>query len=304
MPCNTENIESKIRRDVVLAPYTTFKIGGPARFFVQPETPSEFKQSLEWCIKNKHEFFVMGSGSNILVHDKGYRGAVINTAHLDRIYIQGDFLVAECGTGVDTLVDFSVEHSLTGLEFAAGLPGSVGGALCMNARAYQGEFSRVVAMAQVLKTDTFPLSEITLTRDQLGFEYKTSILQDENYYVSRVYLVLKNGNRSSIQEKISEIRNKRKKAGQYAFPNAGCIFKNIHSTGKPAGRIIDELGLKGKRIGDAQVFNKHANFIVNLGTATAGDVYQLIRFIEEEVKKQTGIQLEREIVLVGNWERL
>jgi len=295
-------IERIIQHSVPLAPFTTFRIGGPAQYFVVPGTITQFRQALEWALMKHIPFFVMGGGANVLVHDAGYLGLIINTEKLRRITVSARGMYAECGAPVDSIVDESLRHSFAGLEFAAGLPGTVGGALFMNARAYTGEFSRIVYEVRSLEIVNNEVRERMLKKGEINFSYKRSIFQDRKLFVSSVRFALLKGSKSVIQKSIEKNRKNRMDAGQYTFPNAGCIFKNDYCVGKPAGAIIDELGLKGKRFGDAEVYTKHANFIVNRGSAQAVDVYALIRHIEDEVLKKTGVRLQREIILLGDWD--
>jgi UDP-N-acetylmuramate dehydrogenase len=298
------DIENRIQREVPLAPYTTFRIGGPARFFIQPESALQFKAALRWALDSGIPCFVLGGGANILIHDSGYDGLIIHTGKLDRISIDEKQVRAECGVAVDDLVQRSLDHSLTGLEFAAGLPGTVGGALFMNARAYESEFSRVVERVYVLNVGKERVEEGLLNRDELDFSYKGSVFQHKKLYVYSVDFELCHGETGEIGTKIEQIRQKRRNAGQFSYPNAGCIFKNSYRTGKPTGQIIDELGLKGTRIGDAEIYCKHGNFIVNKGSATAQDVHRLILLIESEIRERLGVKIEREINLIGPWEEL
>ncbi len=299
-----KGIEHKIQKAVTLAPYTTFRIGGPARYFIRPESAIQFKTAIEWALDSGIQFFVLGGGANILIHDSGYDGLVVHTGKLDRVSIDEKKVHAECGVVVDNLVQQSLEHSLRGLELAAGLPGTVGGALFMNARAYESEFSRVVRWVQVLNVGKERVEEDLLNRDELDFSYKSSVFQHKKLYVYSVNFELCQGERMEIGKNIEQIRQKRRDAGQFSYPNAGCIFKNSYETGKPTGQIIDELGLKGTRIGDAEIYHKHGNFIVNRGTATAQDVYRLVLLIESEIQQRLGIKIEREINLIGPWEEL
>jgi UDP-N-acetylmuramate dehydrogenase len=291
-----------IKSNIPLAPYTTFKIGGPARYFTTPESMEEYRQCMLWAVKRGLPFFILGGGANILVSDNGYRGLVIHTKKLRGVRIEGTTIIAECGVMIDHLVDMSLKHGLSGIEFAAGLPGSVGGALYMNAQAHDVAFSSIVEETRIFHLKGKELEEKVLTRKELESSYKRSVFQKEYYFVSKTVLGLKKSSQATILSKIEKNRALRKIKGQFRYPNAGSIFKNDRTLGKPSGMIIDELGLKGTRIGNAEVFQEHANFIVNLGGATATDVYRLIRLIEDEAYKKRGIKLEREVLLVGDWE--
>jgi UDP-N-acetylmuramate dehydrogenase len=303
MAVGKNSIENSIQRSVQLAPYTTFRIGGPAAYFIQPESIQQFRSALQWALKREHPYFVLGGGANILVHDRGFEGLVIHTEKLAHISVEKLRIHAECGLSVNGLVDAATEHGLSGLEFAAGLPGSVGGALFMNARAYEGEFSSIVSSVQALKIKGKTVHPVMLKASDLHFSYKRSIFQGGEYYIYSAELLLARGKKQKIQAACAQIRQRRRDVGQFVFPNAGCIFKNNYDLGKPMGQIIDELGLKGTRIGDAEVYPAHGNFIVNRGNATAEDVYKLILLMESRLEKQLGFRIEREIRLVGPWEK-
>lgn len=290
-----------ILRDVPLAPHTTFRIGGPARYLAQPKNRSQFAGALRWALSRSISFFVMGGGANVLVHDQGFDGLVILTTGLDRVEFKESKVLAHCGVSVDHLADRCARQGLSGMEFAGGLPGTLGGALFMNARAYGGEFSRIVEQVEALTAQGDAVHSRKLTRDDLGFSYKKSRFQAGNLYVYRALLQLSPDNPDRIQEQTKINRNKRREAGQYRFPNAGCVFKNNYRVGTSTGRLIDQLGLKGVRIGDAEVSSEHGNFIVNRGSASAADVFRLIRLVESTVHRERGVTLQREIVLLGNW---
>jgi len=302
MGLSRDSIEKRIQHSVSLAPYTTFRIGGPATYFIQPVSMEEFGVALEWALGKKIPFFVLGGGANILVHDRGFDGLVIHTGKLTGIAVEKQSIHAECGLAVDRLVDTAMDHGLSGLEFAAGLPGTVGGALFMNARAYEGEFSAIVSSVQALQIRGKRAHKTILKRDDLEFSYKQSVFQGKEYYVYSVHLLLASVDINRIQLKSEQIRQKRREAGQFVFPNAGCIFKNNYIVGIPTGRIIDELGLKATRIGDAEVYRKHGNFIINRGSATAEDVHRLIQLLESRLEEHLGVCMEREINLIGPWE--
>lgn len=302
MGLSRDSIEKRIQHSVSLAPYTTFRIGGPATYFIQPVSIEEFGVALEWALGKKIPFFVLGGGANILVHDRGFDGLVIHTGKLTGIAVEKQSIHAECGLAVDRLVDTAMDYGLSGLEFAAGLPGTVGGALFMNARAYEGEFSAIVSSVQALQIRGKRAHKTILKRDDLEFSYKQSVFQGKEYYVYSVHLLLASVDINRIQLKSEQIRQKRREAGQFVFPNAGCIFKNNYVVGIPTGLIIDELGLKATRIGDAEVYRKHGNFIINRGSATAEDVHRLIQLLESRLEEHLGVRMEREINLIGPWE--
>jgi len=296
------DIETMIRQDVLLAPYTTFRIGGPARYFAEPGSLDEFSGCIGWAHDRRIPFFILGTGANILVSDKGYGGFVIHTGRLDRIEVKGTTLSVECGAAVDSLVDTSLSFSLTGLEFAAGLPGTLGGALFMNAKAFGGCFADVVHSVDTLTIEDGNLKKAVLGHRDLEYSYKRSVFQRCTHFIESALIRLSRGQQERIRSLIEENRNTRSARGHYRYPNAGSIFKNDYSVGKPAGQLIDETGLKGTRIGDAEVYTRHGNFIINRGKATADDVYSLIRLVKEKVKERTGIILETEIILTGDWK--
>jgi len=294
-------IDNILQHNIPLAPCTTFKIGGPSRFFIEPVNMTQFRESIDWALQSGVQYFVLGGGANILIHDNGYEGLIIHTGKLNKITVRQTTIEAECGAVVDTLVEMSAQHLLSGIEFAAGLPGTVGGALFMNAKAYESDFSNIVQSVQALKVENKTVTESMLKKADLEFSYKKSIFQEKEWYVYKVFLSLSQGKHPDIKKRIENNRKKRRRAGQFTYPNAGCIFKNDYRTLKPTGRIIEELGLKGKKIGDAEVYQEHGNFIINRGNATADDVCQLIEFVEQTVLKETGIRLQREIILLGDW---
>jgi len=292
----------RVRTDVPLSEHTTFRIGGPARFYFEPCSRREFRSAVSWALSEKIQLFVLGGGSNVLFHDRGFPGMVINTKRLTKIETVGRFVCAQCGVRIDDLVDLCRDHRLSGLEFAAGLPGTVGGALFMNARAYGSEISDIVEHVSAIEVREGTASDVDIPGNALSFSYKSSIFQKRPVYVFSVRFRLAEGDPGEIASKIEQIRAKRKQLGQSSFPNAGCIFKNDYTVGVPSGKLIDECGLKGKRVGDAEVYDRHANFIVNRGNAKASEVYRLIRLVEKEVLKKKGVSLEREIKLVGEWD--
>ena len=301
MESEENTFHNKLKTNVRLAPFTTFNIGGPASYYIEPSSLSEFTQAILWALKNSASFLVLGGGSNTLVHDNGYNGLVINTCGLTKVEAHNNTITAECGAPVDRLVDRSLKQRLTGVEFAAGLPGSIGGAVFMNARAVNHSFSGIIDKVLALKVGVDTVDSIWLKNDDLEFSYKSSLFQKRKFLVYKVVFKLTIGSPQAIESNIRANKNLRKSRGQYLFPNAGCIFKNDRETGIPTGKLIEELGLKGKRIGDAEIFEEHANFIINRGKASADNVYRLIKYIENRALQIKGIKLEREINLIGDW---
>ncbi len=294
----------RLHTGVPLSEHTTFRIGGPAQYYFEPRTRSEFSTAVSWALSEKIRLFILGGGSNVLFQDRGFPGMVINTKRLTKIETEGRFVNAQCGVRIDDLVDLCRDHAFSGLEFAAGLPGTVGGALFMNARAYGSEMADIVENVSAIKVREGTASDVDIPGNALSFSYKSSIFQKCPVYVFSVRFGLTFGDPREIGSKIEQVRAKRKQMGQNSFPNAGCIFKNDYIVGVPSGQLIDECGLKGRRVGDAEVYERHANFIINRGNAKASDVYELIKIVEKEVLKKKGVALEREIKLVGEWDDL
>lgn len=317
-------IENYIKQDYPLRELSTYRVGGPAEYYIQPEDEEQVMAALKWADEKKLRVYILGGGSNVLIHDGGLDGLVINTRLLNKISLTINkkfisktggakkieeyepdeaFLTAQCGALVDSIVEKCVEWGYTGFEEFAGLPGTVGGAIFMNARVYGKSIADILETVRVFKKNASGrfISKI-YRRSALSFGYKSSPFQGYRSFILEAVFKLKPSNPEKIEKLTEEYRQKRKEMGQYELPNAGCVFKNNRDFGKPTGMIIEELGLKGRRIGGALVFEKHANFIVNTGNASARDIYELIKLIEREVKSRIGLKLEREIRLLGQWE--
>lgn len=288
-----------ILRNYPLAKKTSFQIGGPADIFCEPRNREELAEALNFIRAEGLRYYILGGGSNTLFSDAGFRGVVVcmNSLHgvtateQDRLKIR-----VLAGTSMDFLNDFCVRHGLSGLEFSGGLPGSVGGAVVMNARAYSGEMSGVVSAVRILVLDG---REATLKPEQLQYGYKDSVfLRNPSIIVFETEFTLRESARDTVHAVTEQNRSDRYAKGQYDLPSAGCAFKNDRVAGQPASRIIDTLGLKGLRVGGAEVYPRHANFIVNRGGATASDVIELMEKVEQIVFEKTGMKLEREIRVV------
>ena len=289
--------EERILRDEAMHKHTTFRTGGRADYFILPENREELKELILFFRREGAEYFVIGNGSNLLVSDEGYRGAIICTAPgFTDMRLQGLKISVGAGMLLSRTAAFAQENGLTGLEFASGIPGTVGGAMVMNAGAYGGEMKDIVESVEVLSPD----GEVkTLSVSEMGFGYRKSIVKDKGYTVLETVFLMREGVRDSIKEKMDELSNKRKEKQPLNYPSAGSTFKRPE--GNFAGKLIMEAGLSGHSIGGAMVSEKHCGFIVNSGNATSNDVYRLILHVEEQVEKKFNVKLEPEICFLGEF---
>lgn len=275
--------------------HTTWRIGGPADLLVIPRSLEDLRVCCSFARERELPSIVLGNGSNVLVLDGGFRGLVIKTAGgVDRITVQGQQIVAQAGAMLPAVVNTVTRHGLTGLEFAAGIPGTVGGAVVMNAGAGGSSISEVVEEVTVLTTDG---EFVSLSKEDLTFGYRYSSLQESPVTVAAVSMCLSPGNIQEIQEKVRSLQEVRRQRQPLNWPNAGSVFANPGSYA--AGYLIEKVGAKGLTRGRAQVSTTHANFIINLGGATAADVLQVIEEVRERVRQQFGIVLQTEIKVVG-----
>lgn len=286
---------SRIKKDECMKNHTSFKIGGPVDYMLFPETEEEIAQALYFCNSNSIPVFVFGLGSNILVSDKGIRGMVIKIGNqLNKVRVAGEIVYADSGIRLSELSRKIGVLGLSGLEFAEGIPGSLGGAVSMNAGAYGGQISDLIIQVEAISPEGI---KKVFSKEELDFGYRKSVFQKNNYIITSVCLSLKNSDTDAIKAKIKEYRTQRKEKQPLEYPSAGSVFKRPE--GYYVGAIIEELGLKGFRIGGAAVSEKHAGFIVNLSCATADDVLKLINHIKEEVNKKYNVLLETEVKFVG-----
>ena len=285
-------VKGTVRLHEPMSRHTSFRIGGPADAYVEPDTVEDLQLLLERARKAKVPVFVMG-GTNLLVRDGGIPGIVVRLVKFDRIQeLEGGVLYAEAGVGVPRLLKYAMQRGLAGLEFAAGIPGTVGGAVVMNAGTRWGEMKDIVWRVRMVTTAGEVLD---LSAEEAGFDYRRSRLPQG--VVVGVWLGLKQGNKSQIESTVKACLQRRRATQPIEMPNAGCVFKN--PGGEPAGRLIEAADLKGAHMGDAQVSTKHANFIVNRGRATAGDVLDLIRLVGKTVEEKADVTLELEVKIVG-----
>lgn len=294
------NIKGKVLFDEPMKNHTTFRIGGPADVFVTPSTEQSLRTLVTFCRNNTIPFFLLGYGANILVADSGIRGIVIDLSALSYIIIENTRVKAGAGADVSAVSTAAYNAGLTGLEFLYSMPGSVGGALYMNARCYCTEIGDVVESACVLDKDC---SKLSISLSKKDFSYKKSPFQKTGDIIIYAAFVLQKGKKPDIRKKMDEYRQDREKKGHFLFPCAGSVFKNNKEFGETTGWIIDSLGLKGYCIGDARVSPVHGNIIINQGNAKASDVIHIITYLEKKVKKELGLDLEREIILVGAWNK-
>jgi UDP-N-acetylmuramate dehydrogenase len=278
-----------------MAEHTSFKIGGPADVFVKPRNIDGLVNIVNTCAEKGIPLFIMGNGTNLLVRDKGIRGVVMQIAdNIGRYEIDGETIAAEAGISISRLARVAMEHGLSGLEFAEGIPGTLGGAVTMNAGAYGGEMSMIVEDSEYLSPGG---SVVTVGKQQHRFGKRTSFIQTDGGVVLRTRLKLKKGDKEQIKAKMDEFRASRQKKQPLDLPSAGSIFKRPE--GYFAGKLIQDCGLRGFRIGGAEVSGLHCGFIVNRGNASAEDVLKLIEHIRKKVYDKFGVELQTEVRIVG-----
>lgn len=274
--------------------HTTFRIGGPADIYIEPAY-SSIIPLIQYLKANDVPFMIIGNGSNLLVSDAGIEGVVIALGKKSSaITISGDTIVAEAGALLSTVANAAADAGLTGLEFASGIPGSIGGAVFMNAGAYGGEIKDVLESVTILTAD---MEKKVLLPEDLHLSYRHSSLMEEGGYVLSTILKLSRGNKDEIKAKIDDIRRQRIEKQPLNFPSAGSTFKR--PTGYFAGKLIDDAGLRGYTVGCAQVSEKHCGFVINKGGATAADVLQLMKAVDEKVYNEFGVHLTPEVRIVG-----
>ena len=286
--------ENDIKIDEKLSSYVNFKVGGPADILLIPKSKEQVIKSLEVCKENKIPFYLIGNGSNILVRDGGFRGVVISLKEVNTIIVDGDKIEAECGAMLKAVSDKAMENSLTGFEFACGIPGTIGGAVFMNAGAYDGEIAHVIESAEIIDEEC---NIVRLSNKDLDFGYRSSIVMKKGYTVLSAVFKLEKGQVKTIKELVDDLTNKRESKQPLEYPSAGSTFKR--PTGYFAGKLIQDAGLKGYSIGGAAVSEKHSGFVINKGNATAKDITDLIKYIQDEVKRQFGVELHPEVRIIG-----
>ena len=276
--------------------HTTFRVGGPADVLVQPDETA-LAAILALCRRYHVSYSFIGNGSNLLVGDKGIRGVVIEmTDPMGNIEVDGTKITAQAGAMLSKIANTAASNGLGGMEFAAGIPGSVGGAVVMNAGAYGGEMKDIIEKVYVLDENG---AQLELDRDALDLGYRHSCIPEKKYIVTKVVLELVPRNEAEIRSEMKELNEKRAEKQPLQYPSAGSTFKRPE--GYFAGKLIMDAGLRGYSVGDAQVSEKHCGFVVNKGEATAADVLTLIKDVQETVLKQFGVKLEPEVKMIGEF---
>ncbi len=284
--------EENIFLNEPMAGHTTFRIGGPADCLLQIENEEQLKKVLRYLILVEEPYFVLGNGSNLLVSDHGYHGVILQIGRkMNGIQVDGCQITAQAGAPLSLVAKTAQEHGLAGLEFASGIPGTVGGGVVMNAGAYDGEMSQVVTQVGVVSREG---ESMEFDNSTMEFGYRTSALRNNSFTVTSVTFRLKPGEKDRIQARMDELMAKRKEKQPLEYPSAGSVFKRPE--GYFAGKLIMDAGMRGYQTGGARVSDKHCGFIVNAGNATAQDVLDVICEIRERVKERFGVDLELEII--------
>ena len=283
--------------DEPMSRHTTFRTGGPADIYIEPSGVEELKQVLDICREENVAYTIIGNGSNLLVGDGGYRGVLISFGKpFAQVTIEGAQVRTGAGILLSAVAKQVLNASLTGFEFAAGIPGTIGGAVVMNAGAYGGELCQVLREATVLT----PEGEVkTLPAEELELGYRTSCVQKNGYIVLEAVLQLQPGNADDIRAVMDALASKRREKQPLEYPSAGSTFKRPED--HFAGRLIQDAGLRGFRVGGAQVSEKHCGFVINRDHATSADILSLCRQVQEKVKAQFGVELELEVKLLGEF---
>ena len=276
--------------------HTSFKIGGPADIMIIPECEKDIINAIKFLRENNIKYFIMGNGTNLLVRDTGIRGAVIKIAEeYNEISIDEDKINCQAGALLSDIGKYTLENSLTGFEFASGIPGTVGGAITMNAGAYGGEMRDIVLKARALDENN---NIIEISNEEMNFRYRGSKVVDDNLIVLSTEFQLEKGEKINIEEKMADLSYRRKSKQPLEYPSGGSTFKR--PTGYFAGKLIEEAGLRGLRYGDAQVSEKHCGFVINAGDATFKEVETLIKTVQKIVKDEFQVELETEIKIIGD----
>lgn len=289
--------EKNVLTDEPMKKHVTFRVGGPADYFVTPESAEEVQKIILLCKEKGMPYYILGNGSNLLVSDNGYRGVIIQIYKaMSNITVEGELVTAQAGALLSAIAAQAAGASLTGFEFASGIPGTIGGAAVMNAGAYGGEMKDVMEQVTVLTKDG---EILVIPGEQMEMGYRTSIVAKNQYIVLEAVIRLAHGDQEQIRARMNELKEKRTTKQPLEYPSAGSTFKRPE--GYFAGKLIEDAGLRGFQIGGAQVSEKHCGFVINKDQATAADVRELIRQVSERVRENAGVTLEPEVKMLGEF---
>lgn len=289
--------EENVLQDELMSRHTTFRVGGPADFFVTPESEKQIQETIHFLRKEQIPFYILGNGSNLLVGDLGYRGVILQISRrMDDVRIEGTTMSAQAGVSLAKLAACAQRASLTGLEFASGIPGTLGGAVMMNAGAYGGEMKQVLVSVRALT----PKGEIReLPAEKLELGYRTSIFAKNGDIILSAVLKLEEGDGVQIQGYMDELKARRTAKQPLEYPSAGSTFKRPE--GYFAGKLIEDAGLRGFSVGGAQVSEKHCGFVINREQATAAEIVSLMEQVAQRVEQKFGVRLEPEVKRIGEF---
>ena len=289
--------EERVKKEEPMWLHTTFRVGGPADLFVSPNSVEEVCKVTALCREEGVPYYIMGNGSNLLVSDQGYRGVIIQFyKEMNDISVEGTLLRAQAGALLSAVANRALSESLTGFEFAAGIPGTLGGACVMNAGAYGGEMKDVLKAVTVLTQEG---EVLTLSNEELELGYRTSVIARKHYIVLEAEIALSEGKKEEIQAVMDDLKERRITKQPLEYPSAGSTFKRPE--GYFAGKLIQDAGLRGFQVGGAQVSEKHCGFVINKDHATAAEIAELIRQVSEKVEAQFGVKLEPEVKRLGEF---
>lgn len=289
---------NRVFSDEPMSKHTTFRVGGNADYYVSVKNEEEAVNVVRLLLANRINYYFIGNGSNLLVSDDGFRGCIIEIGKdFSNVSVDGNVITAEAGALIVKVAREAYNNSLTGLEFASGIPGTVGGAVCMDAGAYGGEIKDVVKTVRLFNTETGEIIE--KTTDEMSFSYRHSVCKEEPLIVLSAVFELKEGDKDSIKVVMDDLREKRTSKQPLEYPSAGSTFKRPE--GYFAGKLIEDAGLKGYTVGGAQVSEKHSGFVINKGDATAADIMTLINNVRDIVKDKFDVVLEPEVCMIGEF---
>lgn len=289
--------EEQVKKDEPMKSHTTFRVGGPAAYFVTPQTAEEVAKVIEACTQENVPYYIVGNGSNLLVSDKGYEGVIIQIyKQMNQVEVEGTQIRAQAGALLSMIAKRALDAELAGFEFAAGIPGTLGGACVMNAGAYGGEMKDVLQSVTVL-TDKGEVK--TLAKEELELGYRTSVIAKKGYIVLEAVIELQKGEKEKIQAVMDDLKERRVTKQPLEYPSAGSTFKRPE--GYFAGKLIQDAGLRGFQVGGAQVSEKHCGFVINKDQATAADVMNLMNQVSDKVYEAFGVRLEPEVKRLGEF---